>query len=181
MGPTEQLDVLVPNFERLLAAAGPALDSATPCEGWVVRDLLGHVNGGARMFTAAYTGELVHERDLGAEPAPVIAEALAGFRAALGRPGALEKILDTPFGAMPGEAFGRLAALDLLIHTWDLSQALGVDPGVPGDVVEAVDGFARQALTDDLRRPGLFGPEIDASPGTGALDALAAFTGRRPR
>jgi hypothetical protein len=46
--------------------------------------------------------------------------------------------------------------------------------------VQAADEFARQAITDDLRTPGVFGPEVAAPVGSNRLDALAAFTGRRP-
>jgi uncharacterized protein (TIGR03086 family) len=180
MGPLDQLDVLVPNFARLLDEVPAALDQATPCEGWAVRDLLDHVNGGARLFATAYTGEPVKERAIGDDPAPVVTEALEDFVATVRRPGALEQMVESPFGPMPGEVFARLAALDLLVHTWDLSRALGRPAGVPDDVVAAADGFARQAITPELRTPGVFGAEVTVPEGTAPLEALAAFTGRRP-
>lgn len=181
LGPLEQFDVLIPTFERLGAAVDDAaLQRSTPCEGWVVRDLLEHVNGGARMFAAAFTGGAVRDRELADEPVAVVGEALHGFDAAIRAPGALDQTLETPFGAMPGEAFARLAALDLLMHLWDLAQATDQRLVVPDAVVASVDGFARQALSDDLRVPGLFGGEVAAPPTAGPLDALAAFTGRQP-
>ncbi len=178
MGPIEQLEVLIPNFGRLVDAAGDSLDQMTPCEGWVVRDVFDHVNNGARMFAAAYTGGPVKERAIGENPKAAIAEALGDFVVALRAPGALERTVETPFGAMPGEVFGRLAALDLLMHTWDVATAIDSAPEVADDVVAAVSGFAHQALTDELRTPGLFGPEVEAPVGAPPLDALAAFTGR---
>jgi uncharacterized protein (TIGR03086 family) len=181
LGPLEQFDVLIPGFVRLARDEREGmLDRTTPCEGWVVRDLLGHINAGARMFAATFEQRAVREKDLGEDPAATVEEALTDFDKAVRSPGALERTVDSPFGQMPGEAFARLAAVDLLMHTWDLSRALGEQLRVPDDVVSAADEFTRQALTDDLRTPGVFGPEVAAPANCSRLDALAAFTGRRP-
>jgi uncharacterized protein (TIGR03086 family) len=181
VGPMEQLDVLIPGFVRLASQDREGLlDLPTPCEGWVVRDLLGHVNGGARAFAAAFEERPVRERELGDDPADTVAEALADFDVAVRSAGALERTVASPFGPMPGEVFARLAALDLLMHSWDLSRATGQDLALPDGIVQAADEFARQAVTDDLRTPGVFGPEVAAPANSSRLDALAAFTGRRP-
>lgn len=181
LGPLEQFDVLIPAYERLSAAVDDAaLGLSTPCEGWEVRDLLDHLNGGARAFAAAVEGRPVRARELGDEPVAVVAEALHEFEDAIRAPGALDQTVETPFGSMPGDAFARLAALDLLMHLWDLARATDQRPEVSQAVVESADGFARQAISDDLRRPGLFGGEVAAPPTADSLDALAAFTGRQP-
>ena len=175
LGPLEQLDVLIPEFLRMTGGLDAAtFDATTPCEGWVVRDLLEHMNGGARTFAAAFEDRAVHERELGDDPVAVIAEAVAEFDTAVHAPGALDETIQSPFGPMPGDSFARFIALDLLMHTWDLGRATGQVPSVPADVVAGVDGFARQAVTDDLRRPGVFGAEVDAPASGSALDALAA-------
>ncbi|MCU1427652.1 MAG: hypothetical protein JWL83_1652 [Actinomycetia bacterium] len=180
LGPVEQFEVLIPTFLRVGSAVDDAaLGAATPCDGWVVRDLLEHMNGGARMFAAAFEGRAVRERDLGDDPVGVVGEALAEFDTAIHAPGALQQTVESPFGAMPGEVFARLAALDLLMHTWDLGRATGQDLNLPAAVVESVDGFARQALTDEWRRPGVFGGEVAAPATASTIDALAAFTGRQ--
>ena len=181
LGPMEQFAVLIPTYEHLSATVDDdALGRSTPCAGWRVRDLLEHVNGGARMFTAAFDGGPVRDRELGDDPFGVVGEALHSFDRAIRAPGALDQTVESPFGAMPGDAFARLAALDLLMHLWDIAQATDQPLDVPDAVVASVDGFARQALTDDLRRPGLFGAEVAAPPTSSPLDALAAFTGRQP-
>jgi uncharacterized protein (TIGR03086 family) len=179
LGPLEQFDVIIPAFRRVTSAmdAG-ALDASTPCDGWAVRDLLEHVNGGARAFAAAFAGRPVDERELGDDPVAVVNDALGAFDTAVRAPGALDQVVESPFGALPGDAFARLAALDLLVHTWDLGQATGQGVDVPAELVESVQSFAHGAITEDLRRPGLFGAEVAAAPTADALDALAAFTGR---
>jgi uncharacterized protein (TIGR03086 family) len=181
LGPLEQLDVIIPTFLRLSGAVdGSTIQATTPCEGWVVRDLFEHINGGARAFTAAFDGRAIRERPLGDEPVVVLREALEAFDDAIRQPGALEQMIESPFGVLPGEAFARLAALDLLVHTWDLGRATGQTLDVPDPIVESVAAFAHQAVTGDLRRPGLFGHEQAAAPMSSPVDALAAFTGRQP-
>jgi uncharacterized protein (TIGR03086 family) len=178
-GPLEQFEAVAPVFVDLIHDDRDGfLELETPCEGWLVRDLLAHINGGARQFAAAFAEREVHERDLDDDPVGAIEEALAEFDAAVRSPGALERPVNSPFGPMGGETFARLAALDLLMHTWDLSRATGRTAQLPEEIVRSADEFARQAITADLRTPGVFGPEVDAPANSNRLDALAAFTGR---
>lgn len=183
MEPLAQLDVLVPAFEQLCAGTRPEqLDDRTPCSDWAVRDLFGHLRGGATLFAAAVRG---HE---GAEPEPVPDDAVTSatvaaaddLDAALREPGALERTVETPFGPMPGAVFARLIAFDLLMHTWDLATATGQPLDIPDDLVAAAEGFARQAITPELRAPGVFGPEVEAPAGASDLERLVAFSGRTP-
>jgi hypothetical protein len=71
---------------------------------------------------------------------------------------------------------------DVLIHTWDLAQAAGVDVDLD---VEEVD---RQAAGIDAMPPGVdeamrasghFGPRVDVPAHADALTRVLAFNGRR--
>lgn len=90
-----------------------------------------------------------------------------------------QQLAATPFGDMPGDTFARLLAFDLLMHSWDLATATGKPLNVPDEVVAEVDGFARAALTPELRGPETFGPEVEPSRNASPLDRLVAFSGRR--
>jgi uncharacterized protein (TIGR03086 family) len=147
-----------------------------------VRDLLGHLIGGATHFAAVMRGEE------SAEPAQVSDESMVAAATAavvdlddaFRTPGALERIVETPFGELPGETFARLLAFDLLMHTWDLATATGQKVDVPPTVVDAVSAFAHSAVTPDLRGPQTFGPEAQVPDDASALDELVAFAGRHP-
>lgn len=183
MTPLEQFDVLMPIFrQRAQATSVDQFDQQTPCEKWVVRDLFAHMLGGATMFAAAVRGR---------QPAPVAPPdddqlvdatlgALTDIDNAFREDGALSRTVASPFGDMDGETFARLLAVDLLMHTWDLSRATGQPLDVPEDVAAAVGGFAEAAISDDVRGPETFGPALPAPSGGSALDRLAAFTGRQP-
>lgn len=176
-------DVLVPTFQKVAARTEVGdLDTQTPCEDWKVRDLFGHLIGGATTFAAVVRG------DEPGEPVPVddaamssaASAAIADLDAAFRSAGAMERTITTPFGDMPGETFARLLSFDLLMHTWDLATATGQPVSVPDDVVAEIDTFARAALRPELRTPGVFGPEVEAPAGADRLTRLVAFSGRRP-
>jgi hypothetical protein len=69
-------------------------------------------------------------------------------------------------------------AFDGLVHGWDLAVATGQRYAVDPAVVEAVAGFARQAIGDELRTGEMFGAETAAPDGASPIEQLAAFTGR---
>ncbi len=182
MDPLSQFDAIVPVFQKLAAGTSTEqLDAPTPCEEWRVRDLFGHLIGGATTFAAVVRAEEAPPEIAPVEDAAVTATARAAIDdidAAFRSPGAMERTVATPFGEMPGETFARLLAFDLLMHTWDLGTATGQDVEVDEDVVADVDGFARAAIAPELRRPGTFGPEQAAPAGASRLEQLVAFSGR---
>lgn len=178
-----QWDVVIPEFQRLAATTSPAqLDEQTPCTEWKVRDLFGHVLGGATMFAAMVRGDdppaappSPSDEELGA----ATAAAASDIHEAVKTPGALDKTLATPLGEMTGDSFARLLAFDVLVHSWDLATATGQTVDVPADVVVAVESYARQAVGPELRQPGVFGPEVTAPDDATPLERLVAFSGRR--
>lgn len=182
MDPMAQFDVVIPEFQKLALRTGlDQLDAQTPCEKWRVRDLFGHIIGGATTFAAVVRGDeppaIPQPRDdaIAATANTALADVDSAFRT----PGAMERTVATPFGEMPGETFARLLAFDLLMHATDLARATGQSFTVPDDVVAAVDGFTRMALTPELRGPETFAPETEPAADATALDRLVAFSGRR--
>ncbi len=102
-------------------------------------------------------------------------EALLG---AVQSPGALERTIDTPGGPMPGAVFARLVAFDGLIHGWDLATSTGQQWQLPDDLVAEVDGFARQAITTEMRDGTSFGAEQTPPDNATDIERLVAFSGR---
>lgn len=180
-GPMDVLDQLE-EVGGLLAgvtgALGPDdLDRATPCAEFTVRGVLEHMVGGATMFAAAFRGT---------EPgAPPTDDVLTGFGSALGdlvaainEPGALDRTVQAPFGAVPGDTFARFVVLDGLVHGWDLAVATGQAYAPPDDLVAEVEAFAQGALSP-LRDGTTFADATTAPEGATPMERLAAFTGRR--
>lgn len=181
-GPTmdvqHQLEELGPLLAGVVGGIVPSqLDEPTPCADFTVQGVLEHMIGGATAFAAAFRGE---------EPgAAATGDVLAGFGPVLGdlagsilAPGALDRTIAAPFGAVPGETFARFVVLDGLVHGWDLATATGQAYAPSDDLVAAVAAFADGAV-DPLRDGGAtFGDAVDPPVGATPIERLAAYTGR---
>ncbi|HVE94955.1 MAG TPA: TIGR03086 family metal-binding protein [Acidimicrobiales bacterium] len=180
MDPRDQLDEILPRLTALVAGLDDAQFKApTPCQKFAVRDVIEHMIGGASMFAAAFRGEKPVEPSVGGDRRAAFGAAMTQLREALDAPDALGRTIHSPFGDMPGDAFARLVAMDGLIHGWDIATATKQPYNPPSDVVAAVDSFARQALTDDLRDGDTFAAAVEAAADASPMIRLAAFTGRK--
>ncbi len=186
MDGSEQLEVIVPAVAGIIAQIRPdQLTSQTPCADWTVRHLLNHMIGGATAFAAGFRGEPLPDMtgplpDLaGDDPAAAFGEAVSSFGAATRLPGAIDRVLHVPFGAVEGREFLRFVALDGLVHGWDLCQATSQEYQPDEAVVAAVEDFARRFLRPELRGVA-FAEEVESGATTTRLERLVAFTGRRP-
>jgi uncharacterized protein (TIGR03086 family) len=181
MDPLAQFDVIVPTFQGLAARTSTAqLDDRTPCTEWRVRDLLGHLLVGGTIFAALVRGDeppaevpTGPDESLPATASAAVADVDGAFRT----PGALDRLVATPFGEMPGETFARFLAFDLLMHSWDLATATGQPIALPDEVVAEIDGFVRVALQPEARGDA-FRPEVPPAADATPLERLVAFSGR---
>ena len=181
MDPRDQLRQILPLVTGLVEGLDDRqLASSTPCAGFTVEGVLAHMIGGARQFSAAFRGEEVAAGELPDDLVAAFPGAMDDLESAIGSPGALERTIAAPFGEVSGETFARFVALDGLVHGWDLATATGQAYDPPEDVVSDVDGFARVALTDDLRDGDTFAMAVEPPADASALVRLVAFTGRRP-
>jgi uncharacterized protein (TIGR03086 family) len=181
--PSEQLDVILPTVSDLVDRIDPEdLHHPTPCAEFDLLDVLDHMIGLGGSFAYLFRGEepppvVVPAAD-GRVPAAAFRIAMTDLHAATRSEGAMTRIVATPLGEMPGETFARLVAFDGIVHGWDISRATGLDLEVPDEIVGAVDGFARDALTDDLRDGQTFKAATTPPATATALERLAAFSGR---
>ena len=172
-----QLVQVTAEAERLVAGIRPDQWTApTPCGEWTVRELIDHVTGGDRLFTAALSGE--ERKPAGDDPTTEFHDASADLVAAFELPGVLGKVVTVPFGDVPGMVALHLRITEIMVHGWDLARATGQPVSFPDDIVEQELGFTRGALAaiPPTRRP--FGPPQPAADDAPALDRLAALLGR---
>jgi uncharacterized protein (TIGR03086 family) len=179
MDPLTQFGELGPTLAGVVGGIRPdQLDNPTPCADFSVRGVLEHMIGGATVFAAAYRGQPGGEQppsDVLAEFGPVLTD-LAG---AITAPGALDRVIASPFGDVAGEWFARYIVLDGLVHGWDLATATGQRYDPPAAVVDAAAAYAHEHL-DGMRDGVAFGPAVEPAPGASPIERLVAFTGRRP-
>ncbi|MFV2104097.1 TIGR03086 family metal-binding protein [Micromonospora sp. LOL_024] len=158
----------------------------TPCPGWDVRRLVGHVVSEERWsvpLLAGRTIEQIGERydgdQLGADPVEASRNAAAQAELAAAHPGALARTVHLTAGETPAEEYLHQLLVEHLVHGWDLAVAIGVDPTLDADgVAAAARWFSRRVA--DYRRGGLVGPETEVPDGADEQDRLIAAFGRDP-
>lgn len=184
---------LTRGLELLESAIGYAVASAamatprllarpTPCAGWDLAALLGHVSDSADALREAIGAGRVSgggppgEAD---DPVRQLRERLAALlaaSAAAAPPGRPVVIGDRELTASMVILAG---AMEIAVHGWDIAAACGDARPVPPDLAAVLLATAPLLVTAEIR-PGLFaGPvplHTPASPG----DELLAFLGRRP-
>jgi uncharacterized protein (TIGR03086 family) len=190
MQPSAYTDDVIRDLGALISGTRPEqMSDQTPCAKWTVHDLINHVVGGGHMFAAAFRGESLPGMDdasgampdlLGDEPAGAFDETIADYRDAIARPGVADRMVTLPFGTMPGQVAMDIAAVDLLIHCWDLARATGQTFRPSPEFVDAAEAFAHVSIPPEARDGDAFAAQVPAPRGASALERLIAFTGRQP-
>ena len=183
MQPTEQLAYILPTLSALVDRIEPMqLADATPCAKFTVHDVLDHMMVGGATFAYAFRGEQAAEIQAppvyGVVPNAQFRSAMDGLLAAVQSDGAMERTISSPVGEMSGEAFARFVAFDGLLHGWDLATATGLRFEVPPAVVDAVDAFARAAISPEIRDGDTFKDATTPPAGASQIERLVAFSGR---
>ncbi|WP_139978800.1 TIGR03086 family metal-binding protein [Nocardioides litoris] len=197
---TQQTPPLTDPRPALLAAAAQLtpyvegvgetdLDRPTPCDGWVVRDLLAHLlavadrvphvlGGGHPSEVPSMVGGLDDAAGLVAgwtDRQPALAAALADDDL-------LGRTVHHPAGDMPAAAAIGTYVSELLVHAWDLAAALGDTSGLDDRQAEACLPAIVRALPAEIRGEEWvpFGEVVPVADDARATDRLVAWVGRDP-
>ena len=97
---------------------------------------------------------------------------------ALADPDRAGRVVETPFGTIPFEVLvGRFVSVDLLVHTWDLSRATGLDERINADAVgHAYEGL--KPMDAMLRGQGMFEDKVTPPAGADLQTEFLCFLGR---
>ena len=168
------------------------LDNPTPCEGWLVRDLVAHLVGEYHGFALAASGQPTTVEDFQARPVTADLVAAYSHAAALVTDAFAEDgVLDRGFYlpeiregvAFPGAAAVGFLLVDEVTHAWDLAKSIGAPLEFDDEVLSAALSVARQVPNDPaFRGEGrAFAPAEPAEdPGLATLDRIVLLLGRRP-
>jgi len=163
------------------------LGNPTMCTEWDVKAVINHVTGGAIMFSECVEKGSVPDEllptlmggdNLGDDVQGSYRAASDRARASFATPGVLDKIVKLPFGEMPAGIALNIAIMDVMTHALDIARATGqaIDDEA---ILETALAVGHQMISDELRQPGVFGPEQPAPEGASTADKLLAFTGRK--
>jgi uncharacterized protein (TIGR03086 family) len=169
---------------RVEAVPADAWERPAPCEGWVARDVVRHL---VEWLPTFYAGAF----DLDTGPIPSVdsdpAGAWAVVRDAIQRglddPEIANRVEDCgPPGRLSFEAAVEMTTTpDVLIHTWDLARATGLDERLDPDEVrrELAELEAMPPEADAaMRNSGHFGARVRVAHDADDQTRLLAFMGR---
>ncbi len=175
----------------LAAAALDAVTTAeqaepTPCEGFTVGALVGHLVGVSRRIGAIGRGEdpvtVPIDVDVAVRKAPALFRAsMAASIEAWEGEGALERMVRVPWGEVPG--FGAVGSYigELTVHTWDLATAIGRTAAFDQRLLTPALAAAKDKVPAAMRGDGIpFGPVVPVADDAPLIDQLVGWMGRHP-
>ena len=183
---------VVEDTVRLVKRAGLLdLDRPTPCAGWSLADLIGHMTAQHYGWTAAAVG---HGADLSvwqpgppvADPIGEYAEAARRVTEAFGADGVLDREFAlaeiSPVLRFPAAQAISFHFIDYLVHGWDVARSLGADYQPEPDLLAAALPVALAVPGGEARKRdgAAFAPEVAVPAQAGLLDQIVAALGRRP-
>ncbi|MGQ0464137.1 MAG: TIGR03086 family metal-binding protein [Sporichthyaceae bacterium] len=175
-------------FDRRIRQIAPAdWQRPTPCAEWDVYALVNHVviGGGryARLLRGGARADFVAERRTDGLAGGAVegwASNSALCAAAFAEPGALARVVPFSTGEVSGRILGQIRVVEVVVHTWDLSRALGFDETTDPDLAAfALRAWSENALPLQSGGVPFFAPPTDAAGGADLL-ALLRLAGRRP-
>ncbi|MFD4433570.1 TIGR03086 family metal-binding protein [Nocardia sp. NPDC058497] len=189
MSETERVARAAEPLSKLLRTITPdRLTAPTPCAEFDVRALLNHLLfwgpsliGAARKEAITPPASAESEVDLteGDWPATLDTQ-LDDLTTAWRAPAAWQGV--THMGGpmeLPAPLVGGMVVGELIVHTWDLTRALGTTVQWDDDLLRyAYDETA--ATADQGRQMGIYGPEVPVAPDAPLLDRILGLTGRDP-
>ncbi len=166
---------------RVNSVADDAWNNPSPCEGWVARDIVRHVTEWIPAFFNNSAGlDIPTGGSVDDDPVGAWAAVNASLGGVLADPAIAQRQFDGPPGRMSVEqSIDMIVTGDLLIHTWDLARATGLDETL--DATEAqrmLDGA--EPFDEMLRSSGHYGPRVIVGDDADITSKLVAFMGRDP-
>jgi uncharacterized protein (TIGR03086 family) len=158
-----------------------AWDDPAPCEGWVARDVVRHLVEWIPGFFEGSGLEFPEGPSADEDPARAWRALDETLQAALDDPGVAGREFDHPRAGHHriDEAIATFCVGDILVHTWDLARATGLDETLDAiEVHQMVE--AMEPMDDLLRQSGQYGPRVEVPDGADEQTRLIAFTGRQP-
>lgn len=156
-------------------------DAPAPCEGWVARDVVAHLCEWVPSVIGRSGIEFPSAPAAHDDPVAAWESLHAALSAALADPAVASREFDAgPPGRLTVErAIDMLVTGDVLVHTWDLARATGLDERI--DERMAAEMLAGMEPIDQmLRASGHYGPRVEVAADADVQTQLIAFTGRRP-
>ena len=172
--------------ERVEAVPADRWERPAPCEGWVARDVVRHLVEwlpGPGFLLGTFGVETGPIPPVETDPVAAWAVVRDAIQDALRDPAVATRVEDCgPPGRLSLEAAVDMTCTpDVLIHTWDLARAAGLDERLdPEEVhrqVAAIESLPPE-VDEAMRGSGHYGPRVAVADDADEQTRLLAFMGR---
>lgn len=185
MEPIDHWKTAIAAFSNVVAQVrDEQWDSPTPCPDWTVRDVVAHVAHWQRATVGQLDAPAAIATPLDDDPAAWWAVVRGALEAAVAVEGAMDQTMESPWLTAPFGEMMLLPTIDLIFHTWDLAQAIGVDDTLPEATCLAC--YENMLPFDEAIRvstggyPDGYADKIEPPAGANAQTLLLCFGGRQP-
>jgi len=161
------------------------LDKPSTCSDWDVRGLLNHLVAAVQLFAVGAEGspldfESFGKDHLGDDPGAAYVAAAKQLHDAVDKPGVMDHNWMMPFGEVPAMVGAGFSTVEIFAHSWDVAHSTGQAYPFDDEVSEMALNVAKMAPAEQIRQPGVFGPEVECGSDVPLADRVAAFLGRTP-
>ncbi|MGH8973240.1 MAG: TIGR03086 family metal-binding protein [Acidimicrobiia bacterium] len=168
--------------ERVREVPPGGWERPAPCEGWVARDVVRHLVEWFPPFLRRGAGiEVPTGPSVEDDPVGAWTTMSDAVQALLDAPDVPTRRFSHPqAGDHPlDQAIAMFFLGDVLVHTWDLARAAGLDETLdPDEVAGMLAGL--EPMDEVLRASGHYGPRVEVGDNADTQTRLIAFTGRHP-
>ena len=179
---SQRYDGVAGTFSARVSEVPPsAWGNPAPCEGWVARDVVRHLVEWVPGFFENLAGvDLGHPPSVDDDPVAAWSALDGALRSTLADPAVASRTFDVRGATYTVEdAIATFVLGDVLVHTWDLARATGLDERLdPVEVHGMLEGML--PMDDVLRQSGQYGARVEVPEDADEQTRLIAFTGRRP-
>jgi uncharacterized protein (TIGR03086 family) len=168
--------------ERVHAVPDDAWSNPAPCDGWVTRDIVRHLVEWVPAFIADAGGPHIPAgASVDDDPVGAWDRFDRAVQSLLADPDQSATVLHHPHVGEHrlDDAINTFVLGDVLVHTWDLARAAGLDESLDHELVhEMLVGI--EPMDAVLRSSGQYGPRVEVPAESDEQTRLIAFTGREP-
>jgi uncharacterized protein (TIGR03086 family) len=157
-------------------------DAGSPCDGWCARDVVAHTAGVLdAVAQMARTGEVAWPQmpEAGDDIVELWNASRDNVLGAIDRQGALGQVGQYWFGEATIEDILGFSQWDTVIHSWDLAQAVGLEPHTSQELAEASLATIGP-MAEALRGMNLMADPIEVPADADAMTRFLGLTGRDP-
>lgn len=182
-GPAEEHRRIAGEFTATVEGVAPdAWDNPSPVDGWVARDVVGHLVEWFPAFLDGAAGiTLPAGPSVADDPVGAWHNHTDAVQALLDDPATAAREYDFPhMGRMQFEQMtDMIYTSDVFLHRWDLARATGQDDTLdPEKCAAMLEGML--PMDEMLRQSGQYGPRVVVPDDADVQTQLMAFIGRTP-